>query len=244
MGKSRHQERTYRTQMQRRGLVGFRVAVQETDLMILAQRDFKSEVRSLVIQERQHLERYIEQHPEFLATLTPWPPDPYAPPLVREMIDAAATAGVGPMAAVAGAIAARVGQALMPWSDEVIVENGGDIFMHVKRPATVSLYAGRSSLSHKVGIRIKPDQQTWGVCTSSRTVGPSLSLGRADAACVVAADTALADACATALGNRVPEAAAINAALEWLADVPGLHGAVVVVGGHLGAWGDIELVPL
>ena len=127
------------------------------------------------------------------------------------------------MAAVAGAIAARVGQALMPWSEEVIVENGGDIFMHVKRPATVSLYAGRSPLSHKVGIRIKPDQPTWGVCTSSSTVGPSLSSGRADAACVVAADTALADACATALGNRVPEAAAINAALEWLAGVPGLH---------------------
>ncbi len=61
---------------------------------------------------------------------------------------------------------------------------------------------------------------------------------------MVAADTALADACATALGNRVPEAAAINAALAWIAGIPGLHGGVVVVGEHLGAWGDIELVPL
>ena len=245
MAKSRYQSRTYRTRMQRAGLVGFRVAVQETDLMILAQHDLSGEVRRLIIQERQQLETYIKQFPEFLTTLTPWPPDPYAPPLVREMIQAAATAGVGPMAAVAGAIAARVGQALAPLTEEVIVENGGDIFMHLKRPATVSLYAGRSPLSHKVGLRIQTeDHKILGVCTSSGTVGPSLSFGRADAACVVAADTALADACATALGNRVPEASAINSALEWIGTIPGLEGAVVVVGEHLGAWGQIELVPL
>ena len=244
MAKTRHQSRTYRTNMHRAGLAGFRVAVKETDLMVLAQRDLSTEVRRLVIQERQQLEAYVQQHPEFLTTLTPWPPDPYAPPLVRQMIEAAATAGVGPMAAVAGAIAARVGQALMSLSDEVIIENGGDIFMHLKGPATVSLYAGRSPLSHKVGLRIHPDRETWGVCTSSGTVGHSLSFGRADAACVVAGDTALADACATALGNRVPEASAINGALEWVGTVPGLTGAVVVVGEHLGAWGRIELVPL
>jgi ApbE superfamily uncharacterized protein (UPF0280 family) len=82
------------------------------------------------------------------------------------------------------------------------------------------------------------------VCTSSGTVGHSLSFGRADAACVVAADTALADACATALGNRVIAAAAIPEALAWLETVPGIDGAAVVVGEHLGAWGRIELVPL
>jgi ApbE superfamily uncharacterized protein (UPF0280 family) len=239
-----HQPRTYRTRMARTGLVGFRVAVKETDLMILAQRDLSAEVRSLVIQERQQLEAYGQQHPEFFSALAPWPTDPYAPPLVRTMIGAAAVAGVGPMAAVAGAIAARVGEALRVYSDEVIVENGGDIFMHLKHSATVSLYAGRSPLSHKVGLKINPDRETWGVCTSSGTVGPSLSFGRADAACVVAVDAALADACATALGNRVPEASAINEALGWLGGIPGLTGGVVIVGEHLGAWGQIELVSL
>jgi uncharacterized protein len=244
VAKHQHQSRTYRTRMQRLGLVGFRVAVKETDLMILAQRDLSTEVRSLVVQERQQLEAYLHQYPEFLTTLAPWPPDPYAPPLVRDMIQAAAAAGVGPMAAVAGAIAARVGQALLPFTDEVIVENGGDIFMQLQAPATVSLYAGRSPLSHKVGLRIQPGPRPWGVCTSSGTVGPSLSLGRADAACVVAADAALADACATALGNRVPGADAIDAALEWIATIPGLDGAVVVLGERLGACGNIELAPL
>jgi hypothetical protein len=36
----------------------------------------------------------------------------------------------------------------------------------------------------------------------------------------------------------------MNEALEWLATVPGLKGAVVIVGEHLGAWGEIELAPL
>jgi uncharacterized protein len=240
----RPQPRTYRTRMQRPGLVGFRVQVQETDLMVLAQQDLSREVRGLVIQERQQLETYIRQHPEFLTTLAPWPSDPYAPPLVRDMIQAGTAAGVGPMAAVAGALAARVGQTLLAYTDEIIIENGGDIFMHLEQPATVSLYAGRSPLSHKVGLKIYPEPKTWGVCTSSGTVGHSLSFGRADAACVIATDTALADACATALGNRVPAAAAMNEALDWLAAIPGLKGAVVIVGEHLGAWGEIELTPL
>ncbi|MFZ2090009.1 MAG: UPF0280 family protein [Desulfobaccales bacterium] len=238
------QPRTYRTRMQRPGLTSFRVAVQETDLMVLAQLDLSVEVRRQVIQERQQLETYIQQHPEFLTTLAPWTSDPYAPPLVRDMIKAGAGAGVGPMAAVAGAIAARVGQALLPFSGEIIIENGGDIFMHLKEPATVSLSAGASPLSHKVGLKIYPDQETWGVCTSSGTVGHSLSFGKADAACVVAPDTALADACATALGNRVPGASAVNEALAWIATIPGVHGAVVIVGEQLGAWGQVELVPL
>jgi len=74
--------------MGREGLVGFRVAVRETDLMILAQRDLAAEARGLVIQERQQLEAYIQQHPDFATTLTPFPPDLYAPPLVRDMLRA------------------------------------------------------------------------------------------------------------------------------------------------------------
>lgn len=236
--------RTYRTRMAREGLVAFRVAVRETDLMVLAAQDFSLEVRRMVVQERLQLEAYIERHPEFITTLSPWPPDPYAPPLVRDLIMATSPVGVGPMAAVAGAIAARVGQALLNLSDEVIVENGGDIFMHLKRPATVALYAGPSPLSQRIGLKIHPDWGTWGVCTSSGTVGHSLSFGQADAACVVATDTALADACATALGNRVKDTAAITEALDWIATIPNIRGALIVVGDHLGAWGRLELVPL
>jgi ApbE superfamily uncharacterized protein (UPF0280 family) len=230
--------------MAREGLVPFRVAVKETDLLVLAAGDFTHEVREVVVRERQQLERYIEAHPEFLKTLHPWPEDPFAPGVVREMIAAGQKTGVGPMAAVAGAIAERVGRALLPLTPEVIVENGGDIFLQVTRPATVALFAGASPLSQKVGLKIDPLLGPLGVCTSSGTVGHSLSFGRADAACVLAPDAALADACATALGNRVPDAGAINAALAWVAEVPGILGAVVIVGDKLGAWGQVELTPL
>ncbi len=244
MPRPTHEPRTYRTRMARKGLVPFRVAVKETDLLVLATRDFNQEVQEVVVQERQQLERYIDAHPDFAQTLHPWPEDPFAPPVVREMIAAARRTGVGPMAAVAGALAERVGRALMPLSPEVIVENGGDIFLKVTRPATVALYAGKSPLSQQVGLKIDPLLGPLGVCTSSGTVGHSLSFGRADAACVLANSTALADACATALGNRVPDAGAINAALAWIAEVPGVLGAVVIVGDKLGAWGNVELIKL
>jgi len=190
------------------------------------------------------LESYLTAHPGFLEALAPWPEDPFAPPVAREMLAAAAKVGVGPMAAVAGALAARVGQALAPLSPEVIVENGGDIFIQVQQPATIALVAGKSPLSGRVGLKIDPAWGPLGVCTSSGTVGHSLSFGKADAACVIAANAAFADAAATALGNRVPDAAAIPAALEWAGTIPEILGAVVIVGEKLGVWGQVELAPL
>ena len=160
------------------------------------------------------------------------------------MIEAARAAGVGPMAAVAGALAARVGRQLVLLSPEVIVENGGDIFLAITQPATVSLFAGKSPLSHRVGLKIDPGLTPLGVCTSSGTVGHSFSFGRADAACVLAPKAALADAAASALGNRVQQAGDIAAALEWAETAPEILGAVVVVGDKLGVWGRVELVPL
>jgi ApbE superfamily uncharacterized protein (UPF0280 family) len=239
-----YEPRTYRTRMARGGLVGFRVAVKETDLWVMACRDLTSQVREAALNERARLEAYIAAHPGFLTTLTPWPEDPFAPLVVREMIHGASRAGVGPMAAVAGALAARVGGWLAPLSPEVIVENGGDIYLKINEPATVALFAGKSPLSHRVGLRIDSSLSPLGVCTSSGTVGHSLSFGRADAACVVALDAALADAAATALGNRVKDAGDIGAALKWAAGLPEILGAVVIVGDKLGARGQVELVPL
>jgi ApbE superfamily uncharacterized protein (UPF0280 family) len=244
MTTSAREPRTYRTRMARPGLKGFRVAVKETDLWVLATRDYTREVQELVIQERQQLEAYIAGHPRFLSSMAPWPPDPFAPPVVREMIEAAAVAGVGPMAAVAGALADRVGRQLALLSPEVIVENGGDIFLAITQTATVAMWAGKSPLSHRVGLKLDPSLSPLGVCTSSATVGHSLSFGRADAACVLAPSPALADAAATALGNRVQGPDTLAPALEWVASLPEILGAVLIVGEKLGAWGRVELVPL
>jgi ApbE superfamily uncharacterized protein (UPF0280 family) len=251
-GKTRKQQepedykfRGYRLQVAAPGLVSFRVTVRETDLHIMANRDLTAEARHLVLQARSQLETYIDRHPAFLTALTPLPLDQTAPPLARIMLAAASTARVGPMAAVAGAIAEYVGQGLLAaGADEVLVENGGDIFMHRQQDCVVKIFAGAATLSNKVALRIPKDRMPLGVCSSSGTVGHSLSLGCADAATVLARSTPLADAAATALGNRVHGPTDIDAALAAIQAIPGVLGAVVIHQDRLGAWGDVLLEPL
>jgi uncharacterized protein len=229
-------------------LMPVRVVVQESDLCIYSDTGVDSEVAAVakeaLMAQRGYLERYIGSHPGFVQSLVPWPRDLLAPMIVRQMIDAGRRAQVGPMAAVAGALAQQVGEALLALAGEVIVENGGDIFLHTRRDLTVAVYANRSPLSLKVGLRMPAARMPLAVCTSSGTVGHSLSTGRADAVCVVSSSCALADACATAIGNRVHSAADISTAIEWGKSIDGLDGGVVIIGDKMGIWGEIELVPI
>jgi ApbE superfamily uncharacterized protein (UPF0280 family) len=160
------------------------------------------------------------------------------------MLAAGRTAGVGPMAAVAGAVAAHAGEALLRDCPEVIVENGGDIYLKVSRPVTVGIFAGESPLSERIGIVLAPADTPVSVCTSSGTVGPSLSFGRADAVTVIASSAPLADAAATALGNVVRRKRDVRAALDRAQALPGITGVVVVVQEQLGVWGGVELARL
>lgn len=240
-----YQTRGYRLQTAAAGLVSFHVTVRETDLHIMANLELAAEARHLVLQARSQLESYIDRHPAFLTALTPLPLDQTAPPLARIMLQAATDARVGPMAAVAGTIAEYVGKGLLAaGAEEILVENGGDIFMHRHQECLVKIFAGASPLSNKVALRIAKDRMPLGVCCSSGTVGHSLSLGRADAAIVLARSTPLADAAATALGNQVHVPADIDAALAAVQVIPGVLGAVVIHRDRLGAWGDVLLEPL
>jgi len=236
-------ERSYR-QLVRSHLLAERLVVQQTDLGIYSTRPVAAAAKEVVIARRAHLEAYIRSHPDFLHSLKPLPPDPLAPPIVRQMLQAGLAAQVGPMAAVAGALAEQVGRELLPLTDEIIVENGGDIFLHIGRPVTMAVFAGPSPLSLKIGLRVTPESGVKAVCTSSGTVGHSLSFGRADAACVLSHDCALADAAATALGNRVRAAGDIQAAVRWAQGIAGILGVLIVVGEKMGAWGALEVVPL
>ncbi len=225
-------------------MVSFTARVKETDLWITAPRDLSGEAVEAILRHRRGLEDYARQHPDFLTSLTPLPPDPWAPPLVKAMLAAGLAAGTGPMAAVAGAIAQAVGQDLLALAGEVMVENGGDVYLHAGREITVGLEAGDSPISGRLGLWVAAGDMPLSLGTSSGTVGHSLSLGKADAATVKARDGALADAAATALGNRVKSAADLQAALDWVSQVPGVLGALIVVGPKLAAWGDMELVQL
>ncbi len=222
----------------------FPVAVKETDLWVSAGRRLERETMDLVLDARHQLETYIESHPYFLTAMSPVADDPTAPPLVREMIRSVRPVGVGPMASVAGAVAEFVGRGLLAYTDQVIVENGGDIFLKTSRETTVSIFAGESPLSHRIGFRISSGQMPLGICTSSGTVGHSYSLGRADAGCVISSSAAFADGAATALCNRVRSRRDLERVAPWAESIPGIMGCLVVLGEHMVVWGEVELVAI
>ena len=238
-----YRERAYR-RVADSGLVSTFVRMVETDLHILASCQVEDPALLLVTETRRQLEHYIADHPLFLKSLVPLPDDTQAPVLVREMLTAGHRAGVGPMAAVAGMVAEAVGRGLLARDDvaEVIVENGGDIFLARQVASVVSVYAGESPLSGRVGLRIAAERMPLGVCCSSGPIGHSLSLGQADAVVVTAPSTALADAAATRLGNEATGRRPVERALEVARGIEGISGVLVIVGEQLGAWGDIELV--
>jgi ApbE superfamily uncharacterized protein (UPF0280 family) len=157
------------------------------------------------------------------------------------MAEATAKLGVGPMAAVAGAIAEFVGKELSDYSPEVIIENGGDIYIKSRQKRVVGIYAGNSQLSGKIGLEIKGEDTPIGVCTSSGTVGHSLSFGKADAATVLADSATLADAAATALGNMVKTPDDITRAIDFAQYIEGLQGVLVLIGDQIGMWGKIKI---
>ena len=236
--------RIYRDWVAADGLVSYTVTVGSTDLHVRTNRDLRAEALESATRHRKVVEDYIASHPRFASSLIPLPPDEGAPCLVQQMLAAACIAGVGPMAAVAGAIAEAVGRDLLQHSDEVLVENGGDVFIQSQIPRTVGLYAGRSVLTGRIGLAIQPEDCPLGICTSSGRVGPSLSFGLADACTVLARSAAVADALATALGNRIRTAADLGPVLDPATLPPEALGVLAVVDGQVGMQGAISLVSL
>lgn len=241
MKKDAFQPRTYRHWIEGKDLVAFSVTEKETDLYVRATSNLQRKAHRLVLKYRYQLEGYIKRNPAFQTSLEPVDVPEYAPAIVREMAAAGHKAGVGPMAAVAGAIAECVGRELLTYTPEIIVENGGDIFLKILKNRVVGIYAGDSPLTGKIGLEIDARETPLGVCTSSGTVGHSLSYGRADAVVVVAASTALADAAATAIGNRVKKSGDADIALEFARGIGGLKGVVIVTGEKVSVRGDIKL---
>ncbi len=233
---------SYRRWINPRGLVPTRIRIDESDLFILAPVDVSRQAEELVRQARCQLRTYIENFPEFASSHIPLDRDPDAPEIAQMMLEAGIGAGVGPMAAVAGAISEFVGKRLERSSTDVIVENGGDIYIRTTVRRHVAIYAGNSPLSGSIGLAVDPG--IWGVCTSSGTFGHSFSYGRADASTCLSRSAALSDAAATAVGNAVTCSDDIEEALEIAASIDGIEGALVIVGESLGAWGRIELLDI
>jgi len=236
-----YKDKHYRSLIKEDFLKPYQIKVSETDLYIRTDTDLSDKVLRSVIKHRNFIEEYIKKRPDFLSSLTPLGEDSRAPEIVREMLKFTKIAHVGPMASVAGALAECVGFDLLKYSENAIVENGGDVFIRTNKALRVGIFAADSPLSMKVAIRVMPEETPMGVCTSSASVGHSLSFGIADAVCVTSQSAILADAVATFIGNRVKRKEDIKKAIEDGLKISGVWGIIIISGDLLGVGGDIQI---
>lgn len=237
-----YEERTYRSLINQDNLVSYHVKIAESDLWISSDKDLTDHALKYLAGHRHALESYIKKTPDFRTSLVPVPDDDLAPPIIRDMISKSKICGVGPMAGVAGAVSEFVGRDLLPFTENIIIENGGDIFIKTEDNVRASVFAGESPLSYNVNFIIKAKDTPLGVCTSSATVGPSISFGKADAVCVISKSATLADAAASAIGNRAKSNKDIKAALEYGINISGVIGIIIIMGKEMGAIGEVQLV--
>jgi hypothetical protein len=243
-----YQPRLYREAMGNSRWISFRSAFRETDLWVAIDREhYRKEAEQFTMDRilfyRGILEGHIALYPEFRDSLTPVVAPGGVHPLIEAMSEAALAAGTGPMSAVAGAVAEYVCMDLLKEfdADEVIIENGGDIFMKLAAPATVAVYAGSSPLSEKIALQPGPADTPLSLCCSSGTVGHSLSFGVADACMIACRDGALADAYATAFCNSVKSEEMVHRVTEQALKIPEILSVVIVAGEKVGLGGSIEL---
>jgi uncharacterized protein len=243
-GRPMYEERFYRGIAKPPDLACYEVKIKETDLLCCTTENLAGFIEGRVLFYRNQLEEYIRVKPVFKDSLTPVGHDPFAPQMVREMIETSQALGIGPMATVAGAMAEFVGNDIAHLSPEYVIENGGDIALRTGRERLAMVYAKDSPFSERIAIRIKPDDKPYGVCTSSGTVGPSLSFGRADAVCVIGRSALFADGLATKVGNAIRKKEDIPEAIDKGKAFPGVIGILVILGDHIGLWGDMEITGL
>jgi uncharacterized protein len=200
--------------------------------------------KSSIREQRKLLEGFIQKDPFFALTLDPYDlpaQSDEVPEIVRQMIRAGNAFGIGPMSAVAGAIAKFSVEAMIEkGATYAIVDNGGDISILNDVPVLVGIYAGSSPIKD-LALEVPVRDEPLGICTSSGTVGPSISFGCADVAMVISKDPALADAGATALGNAVLPNVSLDECFEAVKK-PGVDGALAIRADELALWGDLPRI--
>lgn len=202
-----------------------------------------SYIVGFITHQREELKRFIRMNREFQTSLEPLKVVS-APEIVKMMASSAQIAGVGPMAAVAGTISQLTLNFLLKQGAKyVIVDNGGDIALKTNQDVIMGLYAGESSLSGKIGFKIKHDKTPLGICTSSGTVGHSISFGQADSVTVFSASSSVADALATSIANQATGDNEVEMVENCLAKAEDMKeyfkGVLVVVGESAGTVGKI-----
>ncbi len=239
-----YRERSYRSRFSNDERRWFCVKFLESDLWIGVDRgsysaSMEADTYAMLVELRRSMDAYLLMDPAYKAALTPYDAGLEAPDILKEMSRVSHKTGIGPMSAVAGAVAKRVAHFL--GTKEVIVENGGDIYAKAASDMDISVFAGQSPLSEKIGLHIPAADFPLGICTSSGTVGPSLSLGRADAVMIVCKDVLLADSYATAMANRIKTVDDLQPVIDSISEIPEILGAIAVKDDRMAITGRFEL---
>ena len=239
-----YRERSYRSRFSNDERRWFCVKFLESDLWIGVdsgsyRASMEADTYAMLVDLRRQMDAYLLMDPQYKTALTPYDAGLEAPNILKEMSRVSHKTGIGPMSAVAGAVAKKVAEFL--GTKEVIVENGGDIYAQAASDMDVSVFAGQSPLSEKIGLHIPAADFPLGICTSSGTVGPSLSLGRADAVMIVCKDVMLADSYATAMANRIKTVNDLQSVIDRISDLPDILGAIAVKDDRMAITGCYEL---
>ena len=239
-----YKERTYRSRFSDDERRWFCVKFLESDLWIGVdsgsyRASMEADTYAMLVELRRSMDAYLLMDPAYKAALTPYDAGLEAPEILKEMSRVSHKTGIGPMSAVAGAVARHVAEFL--GTKEVIVENGGDIYAQACSDMDISVFAGQSPLSEKIGLHIPAASFPLGICTSSGTVGPSLSLGRADAVMIVCKDVMLADSYATAMANRIKTVNDLQPVIDRISAIPEILGAIAVKDDRMAITGQFEL---
>ncbi|WP_022671014.1 UPF0280 family protein [Hippea alviniae] len=233
--------RIYRNSFDTEGFCAFEVSYKYSNLFIKSCSDNRFEIFELLKKLIEQLESYISKRKEFLTSLKPIKTDRKAPKIANIMIEAAKRADVGPMAAVAGAIAEEIGRYILKNCQECVIENGGDLFLKLNRPARIGIYTNNPLFKDYITFSVNLNNQAFGVCASSSKIGPSLSKGKADLSVIIDKNTAFADAMATATANMIKETSDIEKAINF-AKSKGVIGCLFIKDEKLGIWGNLKLI--
>ncbi len=194
-----------------------------------------------MIAARTGLEEYLLTDPFFQMSYSPVSAPAETSKSVRQMADASFEADVGPMAAVAAAIGwAGVESMQNAGASFGLIDNGGDIVLFSDRELRVGIYAGSAPSSGKLAFIIPPQTEILGICTSSATVGPSVSFGTADLVTCFSHNPAKADAWATSLCNILtPEN--FEGVMKKV-EGSSVFAVYAVIGDWIGRWGNLPAI--
>jgi len=236
-----YSDKYYRVEESTCRWISTEIKFETSDLLIKAKNIDKAAIKDYLISLREEIRNEEQNNKDFLTSLNPLPLNKDATKIVVSMYKASAIADTGPMAAVAGAIGEFCGKKILETNEEVIIENGGDIWCSLKEDAIIGAYPGGLYFKEPISLKIKADDTPCGICTSSGVIGKSLSFGKADAVTIIADNGAQADAVATASCNLIKEKDDIETALTFAMKCNGVRGILIIYKELLAAKGNIEL---